>query len=364
MNYNIIRNLDNNLVAISKNKNDFLKTIELIKKQDILNYYIIAIDTNKFVQYDHEIWNTIKQLIDENINNLTLKILLIDSNEGQTYKYDLFDMCDTLHNNFNIPYNNMIIIGIALHQFDSPVINCNLLTIAFCRESILNFKNITQEPMHHFVSLTRLPKKHRIIATIRLLEKNLEKHGYISCGCDSTNNELSLNNYNIIPKKFIDRFPMYIDGVIEQYSHKQTDAINEKINGAFINLVLETGFEDNIAWNVPVITEKSAKPFFWGQVPIFVSYHNTIPYIRKLGFDLFDDIIDHSYDNEINPTKRIFMAVKQLEKICYTPLDFWKKYKKSNLDRFINNRKIAEDLYNGGTYQLFKINFETALNSY
>ena len=91
---------------------------------------------------------------------------------------------------------------------------------------------------------------------------------------------------------------------------------------------------------------------------------STLLPLEDFPFDLFDDIIDHSYDNEINPTKRIFMAVKQLEKICYTPLDFWKKYKKSNLDRFINNRKIAEDLYNGGTYQLFKINFETALNSY
>ena len=91
------------------------------------------------------------------------------------------------------------------------------------------------------------------------------------------------------------------------------------------------------------MTEKSTKPFALGQVPIFISCYNSLSTIRSYGFDLFDDIIDHSYDNELDPHKRILLAIDQLEKICKTPLQYWVDYKEKNIDRFVKNYKIVTD---------------------
>ena len=45
------------------------------------------------------------------------------------------------------------------------------------------------------------------------------------------------------------------------------------------------------------LTEKSFKFFAWHQIPVFNASRNHVREIRKLGFDLFEDIIDHSYDD-------------------------------------------------------------------
>jgi len=48
------------------------------------------------------------------------------------------------------------------------------------------------------------------------------------------------------------------------------------------------------------LTEKSFKVFAWHQLPIFVATPGHIDTVRRLGFDVFDDIIDHSYDNSVS----------------------------------------------------------------
>jgi hypothetical protein len=140
---------------------------------------------------------------------------------------------------------------------------------------------------------------------------------------------------------------MYIDGNIIGDDVTQYSNLNKKISHAFINFVMETSYDYKVepdTWNVPFITEKSTKPFIWGQVPIFVCCYNSLKYLQELGFDLFDDIIDHSYDLEIDPYNRITMAVNQLEKICSLPIEHWQKYKQDNISRFIKNSKLVAKL--------------------
>lgn len=61
---------------------------------------------------------------------------------------------------------------------------------------------------------------------------------------------------------------------------------------SFIDVVTEssTGF-----W--PFITEKSMKPFYNLQFPIIYGHVGLIQKLRDVGFDMFDDIINHDYDN-------------------------------------------------------------------
>jgi len=52
-----------------------------------------------------------------------------------------------------------------------------------------------------------------------------------------------------------------------------------------------------------IITEKSIFAWLAYQVPIIIGYPGIVAHARQLGFDMFDDIVDHSYDQYPNSTR-------------------------------------------------------------
>lgn len=290
-----------------------------------------------------------------NNNDRKLFFVIDAMHEAPTYKYDLKNFIDKISVFFNYSLENFIIFSGALHQHGDLVNFAISLRIAFPHKKIFNNTNVLNLPKTHFVSLVRLPKQFRVIATCEILDRNLLQYGSCSLG-SVTNESYSVTNesykdlmFEFAPEKYKPLLPLSIDGRIDS-NDKAYKGFNKKISHAFINFVHESGYErelNNDYYNVPFITEKSIKPFIWGQIPIFLTYYNTLDFLRNLGFDLFDDIINHSYDNERDPKKRITMVVDELEKICKWSIDECKNYKINNLDRFIKNRNLVEDiLYN------------------
>jgi hypothetical protein len=65
-----------------------------------------------------------------------------------------------------------------------------------------------------------------------------------------------------------------------------------------------------------------------------------------MGMDMFDDIIDHSYDNIADPADRLYRAVHDNMDLL-TNLEKTKELWLTNRDRFINNVDFAKKtLYN------------------
>lgn len=60
-----------------------------------------------------------------------------------------------------------------------------------------------------------------------------------------------------------------------------------------INIVTETQYDCYPG----IITEKTLMAFFANQVPIIIGHPGAVEHCRQLGFDMFDDIVDHSYDS-------------------------------------------------------------------
>lgn len=105
-----------------------------------------------------------------------------------------------------------------------------------------------------------------------------------------------------------------------------------------INLVTENtaGYDgtDNSKYKTITFTEKAWKPFKTHQLPLYISLNGYVDIIRNLGFDVFDDFINHRYDTEIDHKKRLGMVLDELEKISKLDcLDFYKK----NYIRFAKN---------------------------
>lgn len=84
-----------------------------------------------------------------------------------------------------------------------------------------------------------------------------------------------------------------------------------------VQLVVESSSEtDSGSWRNIFITEKTYKVFAWHQLPVFFSVPGHVQKVKNQGFDVFDDIIDHSYDFELNPSRRQIRVVEQIENLC------------------------------------------------
>jgi hypothetical protein len=276
-------------------------------------------------------------------------VFMVDAkNEATTYRYDLKNALDKISHNTATLIKDIIILSGAYHQLGDDIRYSYSPDIA-CRPEVTSGVGFDILPNYHFVSLARIAKHHRIAATIEILDRGLEPYGNISLGSGYYHNpsENDLLNY-LVPERYANKFPMYIDDIIAADKEmQQYESRDDKIITALVNFVMETGFERSISlhtWNVPFFTEKSIKPFAWGQIPIFVSHANSLQKIRDFGFDLFDDIIDHSYDTELDPIIRIKLCVDQLEKICRWSFDDCRKFKQDNMHRFENNRLILDEL--------------------
>ena len=102
---------------------------------------------------------------------------------------------------------------------------------------------------------------------------------------------------------------------------------------SYINIITESHFSiENVH-----ITEKSFKPFYYFQIPIFVASYKHVDYLRKEhDLYLFDDLIDHSYDLEPDSTKRILKIVEEIKRLSNLR-DEVKEYYSKNLDKMIHN---------------------------
>jgi hypothetical protein len=60
-----------------------------------------------------------------------------------------------------------------------------------------------------------------------------------------------------------------------------------------------------------LITEKTIMTIYGGNLPIWVGGWNQADVMRDFGFDVFDDIVDHSYQEFADPVERCFYAIQK-----------------------------------------------------
>jgi hypothetical protein len=88
-------------------------------------------------------------------------------------------------------------------------------------------------------------------------------------------------------------------------------------------------------------TEKTIMAMYGGTLPIWVGGWGIPQSLRDLGFDVFDDIIDHSYERMSDPYDRAYYAVeKNLDLL--RDFDKTKNFIDRNHDRFKHNIKLIE----------------------
>lgn len=335
-----------NDVSLNKDKNYYF----ILPTQNILYKDLCNLFENQSVSN-----NLLKLFLNNN-----LKILFINLYEVENTEY-ITKFLNILKSK-NVNLNRVFLINndskINEHNFN---FNWNINTYktyhieSFTREKLLNVysKYIANKSSNLFLNLNHTARPHRLILLSILHSNNL---------LNNTNYSL-LSNRNYSDEKLINfigkdlysniknsmnylesRIPIMISDESDK-SHILNLNLgfyipNDIYLNSYINMVTETVFFSNTIH----ITEKSLKPFYFYQLPLIFASHNHLKYLKLFyKFDVFDDIIDHSYDDEPDDFKRLLLFINEVKRLNNNKEYIISNYKNLN-DRLEQNKKIIYEI--------------------
>ena len=201
-----------------------------------------------------------------------------------------------------------------------------------------DWKNL--EINRYFIVLMRRPAIDRALFA-KLLLDNFEQDTFLLSCCGSTTHKIPQQIHDAIAPY---KLPILLDGLVTK--SKEHVHTNERFFKCFINVAVETNsqIQPGIS-NEIYLTEKSFKPFAFRQLPIWNAVPGTVQEVRKLGFDVYDDIINHSYDDTQDPYARMKSVSNELHRIVnlYSIRDL-QKLRNTLWPRIIANVDLLREL--------------------
>jgi len=203
--------------------------------------------------------------------------------------------------------------------------------------SAVTHKNFDSQ--QHVICLNRHMRMHRIITLGYLVGRRLADHVYMSAVLLSTvanksDDIMDLVNWEFAPNTYSTRdvaqlgFKQICSGHAAVHVNQEPyqildqtqtvlywgNGLNFKNNlsqlyqNSFLEIVTETLFEDPRGFGT--LTEKYLNTVYGYNFPIILGTPGVVAHARDLGFDLFDDVLNHDYDLIVDPLERIQAAIE------------------------------------------------------
>jgi len=274
-------------------------------------------------------------------------------------------MIEYLSDMFNFYQDKKFILFTSLENLQEYLINDNLKIIPWggdltnqqaeyqSLDPILD-KNF--DSPFSFISLNRNARDHRVLAMSIILGLDLESKGLLSfthnsVSFDRTSSLFDLINNTSIIKKGFEKIQSYnfnlTDGA-DIYSSRNNDNVGNfknNLSNSYKNSFVEFINETSCPEKCFLLTEKTLNSIYACNFPIWISSKGTVKFLREIGLDVFDDVIDHSYDEIEDPYLRIYHAINQ-NKNFLMDTDLVKVKWKDCKSRFINNVNfVKHDMY-------------------
>jgi len=222
-----------------------------------------------------------------------------------------------------------------------------------------------------FISLNRNVRDHRVVLLSYLFGQDLDQHGlitFLGIGVqeqpESENFreriqwEFDSHNQHVEPimQRGYERFYSNQSLVVDDYriyapnnSNDNFSNFNRQLRHKYRDSFVEIICESSFVTPAFMLTEKTHHSFYAFNFPILIAGAGAVAHLREIGFDMFDDIIDHSYDSTTNPVDRITQAI-DLNRAILTQPDLAKALWQANQDRFWHNLDVARS----GMYSWYK----------
>lgn len=328
--------------------------------------------------------------IEEYIKNFDLKVIFLSETESNKFSDVFLNLLIKKIKKNNWKEENFFIIdnNSKLHKTkDKFKTNVNifkinhLITFFSKKNNPPSVNDIILDKKFIFLCQNRQPHYHRVLLLTYLKHLNLFENDitnwsltmshsdYMKYTQQSSNvlsllhfkNYLDLNNTQLIKDYSymcnITQLCYYLEDLdwkntVNNFNHYDiTNTIENSLNyqNSYINIVTESHY--HYRDNSVHITEKSFKPFYFFQLPIFLASWEHIKMMREeYDLDFFDDLIDHSYDNEKDDAKRMHMVINEIKRLSNMREEIFEFYK-NNVDRLIKNHNLIK---NNNYKEIFK----------
>lgn len=230
-----------------------------------------------------------------------------------------------------------------------------------------------------FITLNRLvtqDRSYRLWLVAALLERDLDQQGLVSCALQDsfggtwkneifdTKSQLTKEQRKLIYRQFsklTSDLNLDFDSTPGAASAEMGVQQMKLFQQAFVHLVTETVYYPN---NLH-LTEKIFRPIVVYRPFILVGAPGNLEYLKRYGFQTFDQWWDESYDQEPDPERRLAMVVEQVERLCQlspSELDtmyqemlpvlqhnrdhFYGKFRQIIVDEMLDNFVVMIDKFN------------------
>lgn len=294
-------------------------------------------------------------LVERTINNIisdidmsTIDLILILSCD-HAYNNSIFGVPDKIENINNIP---MIYVSHTnFYLSNCPVINYSIWFTIPLQDPNLKIKDINEnyQKKYIFSCLNHHINNYRILNLIYLFKNNLELCTLLTfkslnecSNIDFILNHIKVNHldeYNYFYNNILNKLPIVNNDVVPYLNMiSKTDVLFDYSNSAHTNCYVSIITESDEFSNY--ISEKTVKCLLAGQFFVIVSGQNVIKHLKELGFDTYDDIIDHSYDNESYLIDRLDKTYLELNRLQH--LDWPTIYLETKHRRMYNRQKVLD----------------------
>lgn len=176
------------------------------------------------------------------------------------------------------------------------------------------------------------PRPHRIYLLELIKNFGLDNYCYSLAWKHNSINDIPVTNYQFGTEVAMDRGVKngnFLNAYTYQHLLQKT-----VFEPSCISLITEPAFYERET----IVTEKTMMAMYGGTIPIWVGGWKIPDYLRSVGFDLFDDIVDHSYQDLTDPRERCYTAIQRNIDLLTT----WNGFSTSNLERLSANVRLLE----------------------
>lgn len=176
-----------------------------------------------------------------------------------------------------------------------------------------------------------------------LIQNNLLDEGLVNYKCLYTNIPGDWLDYNIDPSLInqivhdcdliSNRVPLpHLDDTVEFYD---TD-VNFYLDSC-LGIVTDTFYEQGVFFS-----EKVFHAMNYLQLFFYIGYQGSLQHLKNAGYEIFDDIIDVSYDNIAEPGARLIAARQSLLDFLSQPIEKIRQLYEKKLPAIIHNKNHVQ----------------------
>lgn len=232
----------------------------------------------------------------------------------------------------------------------------NICTVNHAPLNTLEHKTYTKK----FLNLNRRWRVHRPLFVALLKVNNLLNQGYVSMAPADDNQDwnriwdrIIYHEPDLIEHRdeIVNMDPLYLDTHEMHINQvRLTESTDQYYMDTYFSIVTETNFYQEYGPGL-FLSEKVFKPVGKKHPFLVLGRPHTMKKFNQIGYRRFSDIIDESYDDEVDDRKRMNMVVEETQRLCNLSgnelLDFLSKAKEIteyNYQVIINKKEFITKL--------------------